>query len=759
MVDPHASTEKKCKLEGDGMILPRVPYNISKSKLQIAAFAGLNRTENTSDGELTDAYGLTTDHYPALSPHSGDIFVQDGTTDIFEWGGSLVQIRNSVLYLNDTPLCNITAREMQYAVVNTKLIIVPENICIDMESGTYKKLYATAMTPAVSGAYSFTASGITASLDPKIRRVDEYVTAKNILYAKSAQAYDTNPSIYTYGNDAEAVKACYSNGQWDLEALEALKATFACGDIPKIAVGDIIIPSFDPSDYGGVYKPVCGDASTNTVPNKSAQNAEGYYAVITALSYYEAQTIGEHVLYTKTYISFEVYNAMQTSLPFSSVFSPGDFVSVSGCLPPFNIEAAKITDIDDASNTLLFEDESFPFSSSSVLYKTNVDITSSAVVIQNNGGTIKRKANKLPLVSDATIIYSSDTKKLYIYHSSGEKAAELDTVETSSEKDFILSDFSAYTANVLSIKRVMPPLDYICSHDNRLFGVSNKDKTIYVSALGLPTIFCDYTGDAGSYSVAVGSNGDFTAMCAYGGGVLCFKENSVVKVFGSMPSDFYTNEYTITGVQSGSCRSLQIINETLYYKGVFGVYAYTGGIPSLISGKLGDDIMTDAVAGSDSMHYYIDMTDQNGNAALYVYDLRHGLWTIDRKVSADAFATVGGKLMMASGGCLYTLNTGGEIKHKWLAEFAPFDETAHEKKVYTTLRLCLEMQKGSKIKVDIRENGEPWKTVFTHGASRALTLNLPIRVGRCDRMQIRLRGQGGVTVRSMVRELFAGSEV
>ena len=43
--------------------------------------------------------------------------------------------------------------------------------------------------------------------------------------------------------------------------------------------------------------------------------------------------------------------------------------------------------------------------------------------------------------------------------------------------------FNALTANDFTISRKIPQLDFICEKDNRLYGVNNSEKTIYVSAL------------------------------------------------------------------------------------------------------------------------------------------------------------------------------------------------------------------------------------------------------------------------------------
>ena len=67
----------------------------------------------------------------------------------------------------------------------------------------------------------------------------------------------------------------------------------------------------------------------------------------------------------------------------------------------------------------------------------------------------------------------------------------------------------------VAIKGV-PDLDYICECENRLWGCSSADKTIYASALGMPEIFYDYRGvSTDSYAVAVGSAGEFTGICKF----------------------------------------------------------------------------------------------------------------------------------------------------------------------------------------------------------------------------------------------------
>src|SRR5699024_8677059 len=105
---------------------------------------------------------------------------------------------------------------------------------------------------------------------------------------------------------------------------------------------------------------------------------------------------------------------------------------------------------------------------------------------------------------------------------------------------FSNGDFTAGNeAGTVKITRELPELDYICEKDNRLWGVSSAERTIYASALGDPSNFFTFDGlDTDSYAAAVGSEGNFTGLCKYGNTVLAWKERTLHKILGSNPSDF-----------------------------------------------------------------------------------------------------------------------------------------------------------------------------------------------------------------------------
>ncbi len=316
-------------------------------------------------------------------------------------------------------------------------------------------------------------------------------------------------------------------------------------------------------------------------------------------------------------------------------------------------------------------------------------------------------------------------------------------------------EMSVYTFDgaVVKVNKHIPDLDYICESENRLWGVSNRTHTIYASALGLPGVFTEFEViSTDSYAVAVASEDDFTAICAYGGGVCCFKENRLHKILGSFPAQYYMNEYEIAGVQKGSERSLQIIDEVLYYKGRYGVYAYSGGVPKLVSYELGNVETVAKASVADGLNYYISLGD-----GVYVYDKLHGLWMKHTSSEYAAMVTDGQLIYGLSNGVMF-VNSGKVADSKWSAEFTPFDMRGFFKKGYSKLTISAEMGKGSALSVHVREDNQPWRKVYNQAATNNMLLSVPLRVGRCDRFSVKIEGKGIVKLRGIARDIIVGSE-
>lgn len=315
----------------------------------------------------------------------------------------------------------------------------------------------------------------------------------------------------------------------------------------------------------------------------------------------------------------------------------------------------------------------------------------------------------------------------------------------------------------ITISRKIPDLDFICEKDNRLYGVNNSEKTIYVSALGDPTNMYAYEGvSTDSFAVAVGGEGNFTGCCKYAESVLFFKEDKIYKLVGSYPAEFALYSYDVDGLESGSEKSPAVINEVLYYKGKNGVFAYTGGIPSLISDNFGEKAFSQAVGGSDGICYYLAAKDEQGVDKLLSFNTRLGLWVLENAGGDEiiGFAKTSAGLHYAtSDGEVYKLHGSENVAENWMVQFVPLYETIEGKKTYSRLLMRAELPKGSYMIIEVRSDNGVWcEAGKIVGANKGI---IPIRlpIARCDKFEIRLRGKGEFVLHDILREYHVGSEV
>ena len=315
------------------------------------------------------------------------------------------------------------------------------------------------------------------------------------------------------------------------------------------------------------------------------------------------------------------------------------------------------------------------------------------------------------------------------------------------------SNFAAYystpetvTVPVL-LKKEVPSFDCICASNNRLWGVDTETNTIYASALGKPCEFFCFEGtDADSYAAAVGSEGVFTACVAYGGDILCFKENLMHRVSGDFPSNYAINTYSIPGVERGAARTCVVYNEVLYYKGRTAVYAYSGGLPVNISEPLGEfkypkisespftrDASETRGAGVIGfmwrgkyvivVHSYTDRTRPTGQNyvndkkyTIYYYDIERGIWTHSGTSNQQVYAMFDDKLIRRSNGTapvypLGELNTEASNR-EYDITFCPIDAETTDKKRLKRLSFY---QSGAEDLTNVYANGTKIGTATGEG--------------------------------------------
>lgn len=334
----------------------------------------------------------------------------------------------------------------------------------------------------------------------------------------------------------------------------------------------------------------------------------------------------------------------------------------------------------------------------------------------------------------------------------------------SATSDTLTFDDNTFTeateSGEITIKRSVPDLDFICESNYRLWGT--HENSIYSSKFSDPFNFKVFEHlSTDSYSIEVGSEGDFTGCIPYSSHICFFKENTLHKLYGTKPSNFQITTVNVYGVQSGCERSMQIVNEQLLYKGVGGIYAYTGGVPELISEKFGNKRYSDAVACCDGEKYYISMK-QGDTWNMFAYDVLKNIWLREDDTHAVDMTFYKGKVYFLDdkGGLYYIDKDADRNNIEWGATFCTMHETINERKGYSKFHLRMDLSAGAWLAVDIKtDNDTQWRQVYTTHNEKAKTFNIPIIPTRCDSIDIRLRGKGSCTIRAFIREFTTGSDV
>ena len=325
---------------------------------------------------------------------------------------------------------------------------------------------------------------------------------------------------------------------------------------------------------------------------------------------------------------------------------------------------------------------------------------------------------------------------------------------------FYENTFTAATeSGSVTIKRKVPDLDHICENNYRLWGT--KGNTIYASKYADPLNFFVYDGlTSDSYYIDVASEGEFTGCIPYSSHICFFKENTLHKLYGSKPSNFQIVTSQVYGVQAGCDKSMCIVNEQLLYKGVNGVYNYTGGVPELISENFGREKFDEACAACDGERYYISMR-QGDEWSFFAYDVLRNIWLKEDNTHAMEMAFTDGYVHYVNDkGELFKIDRAASRQDiEWSVTFTPFNETINERKGYSAFHLRVDMAEGSWITAEVKtDNDKKWEKVHTSHSGEARTITIPIVPTRCDKINVRLSGKGECLVKTFVREFKMRSD-
>lgn len=338
-----------------------------------------------------------------------------------------------------------------------------------------------------------------------------------------------------------------------------------------------------------------------------------------------------------------------------------------------------------------------------------------------------------------------------------------------------------------SIKRTMPNLDMVIEWNNRLWGASSLDNTIYACKLGDPKNWQYYQGTSmDSYYAQQGTDGVWTGCAAYSSHIIFFKQNGMARIYGSAPSNYQITNTKCYGVEEGSRGSVVTINDKVFYKSVIGIMAYDGGTPYCISEKFAYDFKN-VVGGSEGRKYYASIQTKDIGPELMVLDIDRGVWhredtvkfkdtcSIDDKLyfithDSDGLKcgediTVDPYLLCGAGeptaGWVTVINAVNPTETyddmEWSATFGPFDEYIENRKIYSKLMLRLLRKTGSSVDVFISINEGAWEKVYSFDPASTGGDYIPIIPRRCDRYSVKIVGKGDCRIKSLTRNVRRGT--
>lgn len=680
------------------MYMPRVSAAVRRTQRQTVGLGGLDRRESAPAGTLWGSLGLGADPWPSLSQRRGRTLQRraPGANSLYAWG-ELCYVEGNTLYYDGHAVGAVSPGEKQFAVVAGKLCIFPDKKYLDLETKKMGDLQATVVNPTGLEAV-FTENSVTLEADDLLGQ-----TYSSALMLQPTEAFVKKQKTKQVDGQSHYIQT-FDELTWDSEAGEWLQTI---------------------DDAREVWMPHAKQMSKNLVGRKvwlrDTGIAGGY-----ALNFKMVNELGH-------FNSSGIFNWARPVLEDYGPYNTRGLYGVILAVEEVNKSANYNYDYDAKEITLILE----------IHDASRANPSLEGLVFPGDRLSVSGCVNQPD--NDRTLLRVEQVEGRTVTFAMPEEAPFTPAVEIGTVK----------------LCREVPDLDLICESGNRLFGVNNAQKTVYISALGDPGNFYIYDGlPTSSAQLPLGGDDDVTGCVAYSGSVLFWQEDCLHKVMGSRPSAFEARTYQIAGVQAGSGKSMVIVNETLYYKGRDGVYSYSGSTPKLISAPLGDIPYEQAAAGSDGRRYYISMKRSDTGAwELLSYDLRHGLWLQEDDTRAKGFARLGGTLYMLTGTGLYALGQGEDDQGEpiaWEATFAPFFEDTHRRKRPTRLLLRFELGEDAWAEVQLARDGGVFHTLWTGKASDGPTAVVPIRPGRCDKYQLRLKGEGRCVLRSMERVFGLG---
>ncbi len=125
------------------MKLAKVGYEAEKVKREVVAMGGINWSDERRDGDLGDSLNVSFRRWPSLTTRKGRTQKAgyEGIAALCAHG-KLAAVRGTEVLLDGRKVGTVKAGEKRFAVVNTKLVLWPDMVYLDLEDEKVKPMGA-----------------------------------------------------------------------------------------------------------------------------------------------------------------------------------------------------------------------------------------------------------------------------------------------------------------------------------------------------------------------------------------------------------------------------------------------------------------------------------------------------------------------------------------------------------------------------------------------------------------------------------------
>lgn len=715
-----------------------------KMSTMISVFRGLNRTVNCGFArissrssaymtELSEMENLCGDDYPRLRTRKKRYSIVYGDNSP---SGNMLTANQQIIYSNFNGYLRVGS--ISYAIpgyqsgaahfltfLGNRVLILPEKLCFDLSAHTFSNI-----------EFSSTTEGIAPD--------STTLNVAKMSWINYRKRDDPNPSSPYYFRDFSIEKVVLNDSGVPVKVAQIYEKASSMEDYAKQTWDSGASVDADADTWQLQYRHHWNYIKNGETIEVQGESPSGIYQCVDIMPCVDGHVSVDGVTYSphknlRRFVKLESsYVKISRSGGAFSGVKKGDFVRISG--------------MTDAVKKPLITEENHA-SGSDVTYTYWADV---------DGVTVGNINYPSGFWGNYLDVLNNNTFKVYY--------ADADCIVVKAP-----IDKSVPYIGPMTVTRLMPAVDngMMLEVNNRLWACSSAANEIYSCKQGDCTNWQAF-GDGiatDSFAATVGCEGEFTGIARQNDSVIFFKENWIIKLFGTKPSNYTLATYQVPGVEKGSRKSVVWVNGVLYYLSHTGVCQYSpGGQPVVISERaFGDHRYHNGVAGRHHSKYVLSVENEDEERELFVLDTKTGLWYREDDIEIADCMTYNNILYFTEtgGDKLFCMDNGDDLPgsmteeddFSWSFETPNLYEEDFGKKYISKVQIHMKAADNMQATVWAQFTYDgPWTELRSlhHLQHRHAIIGVPVR--RSDFLKLRVAGVGECEISGIQIDFVRGSE-